>query len=406
MIALLLLPLLMMSRLQPVSPSSGALPPSPTTSAGAGPPCVQSGDGAAGLSLCFTGPQVSSVTSADKYPLAQHTSGFSLLFRGNNPEQKLVSANNLLENANFSQVDSQGELLDWGAVGLGMYTRTSDPVHTRPGGPRTAVIVNNTDGSVAGFEQYWTPATPTQAASPTLVIGGWSKLVSGTAPAKTGDYSLYVDILYEDGSNLPGSGSHSSFPLTAGSGWQYSLAKIDLGQKNVKHIVIYGLCRGFVGVAIFSELYLGIPPVGVVSLPFTKGSATPGDAGSVSIASTLAPPGWKETINLGAVFTNHPDHIRCDGSIAASPAAGQVHPGDKAVTIRFSLPLDAGGWKVFADADHSQLVPAGSSAEFEGFGLSQFGKLPGAVSRAPLFVIADSEKRGGLLAAFPMENTV
>ena len=110
---------------------------------------------------------------------------------------------------------------------------------------------------------------------------------------------------------------------------------------------------------------------------------------------------------MGAVFTNHHDHIRCDGSIATTPAAGQVHPADKAVSIRFSLPLNASGWKVFADADHSQLVPTGPSADvFEGFGLSQFGKLPGAVSRAPLFVIADSAKSGGLLAAFPMEHTV
>eukprot|EP01052_Picozoa_sp_SAG31_P047729 SAG31_NODE_9683_length_1242_cov_0.966754_1_plen_382_part_01 len=122
-------------------------------------PCVQSGDGAAGLSLCFTGPQVS-VTAADNHRLAEHTSGFSLLVHNDNAEPSLLNANNLLQNANFSQVDNQGELLDWGAVGLGMYTRTSDPAHTRPGGPGTAVIVNNTNGSVAGFQQYWIPATP------------------------------------------------------------------------------------------------------------------------------------------------------------------------------------------------------------------------------------------------------
>ena len=112
------------------------------------------------------------------------------------------------------------------------------------------------------------------------------------------------------------------------------------------------------------------------------------------------------TIGLGAVFANRHDHIRCDGSIATTPAAGQVDPGDKAVSIRFSLPLDASGWEVFADADHSQLVPKESSAAFQGFGLSPLGNLPGALSRAPLFVIADSKKGGGLLAAFPMENTV
>ena len=377
----------------------------PAAASAGGRPCVQSGDGAAGLSLCFTGPQVS-VSSADNYALANHTAGFSLLVHNDNPEPKLLNANNLLQNANFSQVDSEGELIDWGAVGLGMYTRTSDPAHTRPGGPGTAVIVNNSNGSVAGFEQQWAPATPAQAASRTLAIGGWSKLVSGAAPAKTGDYSLYLDILYTDGSNMPGSGSHSSFPLTAGSGWQYSLSTVDLGGKNISHISIYGLCRGFVGVAIFSELYFGVPPAGAEPTPFTQGSATPGDAGSVSISSTLKPPGWRETIGLGAVFTNHHDHIRCDGSIATTPAAGQADPGDKAVSIRFSLPLDASGWEVFADADHSQLVPAESSAAFQGFGLSPLGNLPGALSRAPLFVIADSKKAGGLLAAFPMENTV
>lgn len=125
-------------KVQGMASAAGATPIGET------PPCVQSGDDATGLSLCFTGPQVS-VTSANKRPLAEHTSGFSLLVHSNSTESKLLNANNLLQNANFSQVDSQGELLDWGAVGLGMYTRTSDPVHTRPGGPRTAVIVNNTN---------------------------------------------------------------------------------------------------------------------------------------------------------------------------------------------------------------------------------------------------------------------
>jgi hypothetical protein len=236
-----------------------------------------------------------------------------------------------------------------------------------------------------------------------MMIGGWSKLVSGDGGGSGEDYSVYADVLYADGSTLWG--QHASFPKTPGLGWQYSFTTIDLGGKKIANIVMYGLFRGCVGVAAFSELYLGVPPAGVEPLEFTQGSATPGDRGSVSISSTLSPPGWKETMQLGAAFTGHSDHIRCDGSLVTTPAPGQARPGDKAVSIRFSLPLDASGWKVFADADRFQQVPmVPSSSVFQGGGLSQFGSLPGSVSQSPLFVAADAKT--AVLGAFPMENTV
>ena len=71
------------------APVQGMTSAAGVTSAGGTPSCVQSGDDAAGLSLCFTGPQVSA-TSADKRPLAEHTSGFSLLVHSNTTEPKLL----------------------------------------------------------------------------------------------------------------------------------------------------------------------------------------------------------------------------------------------------------------------------------------------------------------------------
>ena len=126
-----------------------------------------------------------------------------------------------------------------------------------------------------------------------------------------------------------------------------------MGGKKIANVVVYGLFRGHGshGVAVFSEFYLGPPPATVQPMAFVKGAATPtshpGDTSSnISVASTLAPPGWKgETLELGAVFTGHSNHIRCDGSIAVTPAPGKAMStvSDKAVSLQFSMPLDARG---------------------------------------------------------------
>ena len=80
---------------------------------------------------------------------------------------------------------------------------------------------------------------------------------------------------------------------------------------------------------------------------------------------------------------------------------------DKAISLRFSLPLDASGWRVFGDADNYESVPSnGSSAIFAGSGLRQFGRLPNGISEAPLLVIADVNSDTAVMAAIPMESTV
>ena len=269
-------------------------------------------------------------------------------------------------------------------------------------------MVNNTNGSVAGFTQVWVPSSPAEAVASRLLLGGWSNLVSGgTWGSRDGeDYSVYADVAYADGTSLWG--QHAAFDTEPGRGWQYSFATIDLGGKKIASIAIYGLFRGHAGVAVFSELYLGLPPPSVKPAAFVAGAASatphPGDSNSsVSLASTLVPPGWGggETLALGAVFSGRPNHIRCDGSIVATPAAGTPTPAvaDKAVTLTFSMPVDARGWKVFADADNFDLVPSnGSSAVFGG--LYQFGQVPGSVSRSPLLVTASSDV--AVMAAIPM----
>jgi hypothetical protein len=121
-------------------------------------PCVQSGDG---LSVCFTGPQASATSAAGR-PLATHTAGFSLRVHTTDAEPTLLDANNLLRNANFTQSDKAGAKLpaDWAPYDQGMYTRTTDPLHTRPGGAGTAVLVNNSNGSGVGLDEGRKPGTP------------------------------------------------------------------------------------------------------------------------------------------------------------------------------------------------------------------------------------------------------
>ena len=271
--------------------------------------------------------------------------------------------------------------------------------------------MNNTNGSGAGFLQTWKPSSPAEAASPRLLLGGWSNLESGGADGGGEDYSIYADIAYADGTFL--FGQHAAFDIEPGRGWQYAYSTIDLGGKKYTSVVVYGLFRGHSGVAAFSEFYLGVPPVSTAPMEFIEGSATstphPGDCNSsVSVAASLAPASWNESIQLGAVFTGHPSHIRCDGSIALSPGAGTDLSAvdDKAVSLRFSFPVDAGGWKVYSDADHFDNVPtSGSTETFPGGKLRQFGKLPNAISQSPLLVTADPQ-HVTVIAAVPMEDFV
>ena len=118
-------------------------------------------------------------------------------------------------------------------------------------------------------------------------------------------------------------------------------------------------------VALFSEFYLGVPPASAAPLLFRTGSstATPhagGSNSSVSVAASLAPAGWRETVALSAVFSGHKSHIRCDGAVALVPPNGQPlsSVSERAVSLSFSFPVDAGGWRVFADADTCAAVRA------------------------------------------------
>lgn len=381
-------------------------------------PCVASDDG---LSLCFEGPYVSSSAVAGRTlaggqsPDGQNSAGFSMEVHSSGAEPTLLATNNLLVNPNFTDVNMSASgqpVVGWGAYGAGMFSRTTNPEWIRQGGPGTAIVVNNTNGSGAGFHQTWIPNTPAEATSSRLLLGGWSNLLSGGADGGGEDYSVYADIAYTDGTFL--FGQHAAFDIEPSRGWQYAYVSIDLGGKTVKNIDVLGLFRGHVGVALFSEFYLGIPPARAVPLEFRNGTSTSsphaGDYNSsVSVAASLAPSGWRETVALSAVFSGHSTHIRCDGAVAVVPRDGQSISAatERAISVSFSLPIDASGWRVFADADSFATVPNdknGSDQVFPGGGLRQFGKLPNPLSRDPFFVVANSA--AAVMAGVPMEKTV
>ena len=113
----------------------------PITAAGSGAdPCVASDDG---LSLCFSGPRVSS-TSGDGRPLGSSAAGFALLVHHTSQQPTLLAKSNLLINANFTTANATNAELpaEWGPYGLGLFERSTDPAHTRPGGPGFSVIVS------------------------------------------------------------------------------------------------------------------------------------------------------------------------------------------------------------------------------------------------------------------------
>ncbi|HID22452.1 MAG TPA: hypothetical protein EYP14_08625, partial [Planctomycetaceae bacterium] len=81
-----------------------------------------------------------------------------------------------------------------------------------------------------------------------LVIGLWSKAegVSGTPDT---NYSLYVDLVYEDGTPLWGQAA----PFSTGThDWEYREVTI-VPQKPIRQLTVYGLFRGHTGTVWFDD---------------------------------------------------------------------------------------------------------------------------------------------------------
>lgn len=342
------------------------------------------------------------------------------------------SGTELLANGDFEQV-SDGKLGHWAPGPKGFVLATGEG--------RSGSQALRCDNS-AGAGWYGASQSVTLNASNTLplVVRGWSKAanVSGSSDS---DYSLYLDVLYTDGTPLWGQTANFH---TGTHDWERCESVI-LPEKPVKSVTLHCLFRNHSGQVWFDNvsiaemrtegealLFQGVP-VMPVKTPRERVSNGKSPASVFATRDKLAlvmqdntivslkladnelaadsPSGFlirdvaansdfygfesgkcqELGLKLKAQFRGQADHIVVEGRL--SDTRGK----DRAVTLLFALPLDALGWRWGDDIRHSRRIE----------GQSEFSKLVsikcGATGTMSLYPLAAlSSQRDGLALAIDM----
>ena len=337
---------------------------------------------------------------------------------------------NLLRNSGFEEVQA-GQPTGWAAAPQG--------ASGAPGAGRngfSALVCNNPAG--AG----WFGASQAMELNRTnivpLVIRGWSRAENVSGSADSG-YSLYADIVYEDGSPLWGQTAEFSCGT---HGWE-QLECVILPEKPVRSVTLHCLFRGHAGTVWFDDLSIQetVPGGGAVlfqgvPMELNPGSVVGRTEGKRTILATRdrlkltrngdrisgldvdsrelaarAPSAFMARdaatgsdvygfsggecrelgLRLESRFTAEPDHIVVEGSLT-----DQQHK-DRAVTLLFALPIDATGWRWEDDIRRGRVIQG--SSEFHNEVATRCGAT-GTMSVYPVAVIHD--ERTGLAVAADM----
>jgi hypothetical protein len=272
-----------------------------------------------------------------------------------------------------------------------------------------------------------------------FIIRGWSK-ADNVSGSPDGGYSLYVDIVYADGTPLWG----QTADFTCGThDWEQRQFML-LPDKPVKSLTLHCLFRGHTGKAWFDDASVEevLTPVGAVlfqGVPLQRAAPQKPDLKAAprklstrnGLKLTLrdntimslqfdgkelsapSPSGFlardfaadsdvyaftggicKElALNLEANFTAAKDHLTIEGRVTDTTGR------DRAVTLLFALPLDATGWQWGDDARRSRLI--GGSGEFANTVSLRCGA-NGKMSLYPLAAVWN--ERAGLALALDMDH--
>lgn len=270
-----------------------------------------------------------------------------------------------------------------------------------------------------------------------LVIRGWSKAENVTGSPDNG-YSLYVDIVYADGTPLWG--QTASFRCGTHDWEQREF--VLLPDKPIKTLTLHCLFRGHTGKVWFDDVSLeeAATPSGAVmfqgvpvELPRAVGPTASGQKKSFatkdglqfalrgdSVASlrlggtelvASSPSGFlardfaanshlssfsngvcpELNLRVNARFTPKPDHVVVEGQVADTTGR------DRAITLLFALPIDATGWRWGDDVRQSRAIQGNDEfANLVNVGCGANGKM----SRYPLAAIWN--ERVGLALALDM----
>lgn len=306
-----------------------------------------------------------------------------------------------------------------------------------------ALVAENSD------TKSWSGASQTlglnQENPAPLRISGWSKAKDISGSRDSG-YSLYVDLVYRDGTTLWG--QTANFP-TGTHDWVRRELTI-IPQKAVKSLTIYCILRGHSGTALFDNisveelgaqgdttLFQGVPvavdsaasgePAGASKKSASRGDGTlePGkrqkhtrtadgldlswEGAAVQLAAPYPQPSalspvsgfLARDVTAGSdfhTFTNdrcpdlnlalkanileHPDHIEVQGRL--SDLSGK----DRAITLAFCLPISAEGWTWGDDINHSRVISG--KGDFANLTAVPCGAA-GAMSLYPIAAVASKE---------------
>ena len=272
-----------------------------------------------------------------------------------------------------------------------------------------------------------------------FIIRGWSKAENVSGSPDNG-YSLYVDIVYADGTPLWG----QTASFTCGTHDWEQRQFVLLPDKPVKSLTLHCLFRGHTGKVWFDDasveeiptpagtmLFQGVPLQGLIhEKPDPK--ATPGklstrdglkltlrDNTITSLQldgkelSAPSPSGFlvrdfaadsdvyafaggvcKELgLNLEVNFVPGQDHVAIAGRVTDTTGR------DRAITLLFALPLDATGWQWGDDMRQSRLI--GGSGEFANTVTLRCGA-NGKMSLYPLAAVWS--ERAGLALGLDMDH--
>lgn len=267
-----------------------------------------------------------------------------------------------------------------------------------------------------------------------LTVRGWSR-AEAVSGGTDNDYSLYVDLIYTDGTPLWGQTANFS---TGTHDWQSRELRI-VPEKPVRALTIYGLFRNHSGRVWFDDLSveeltadgeafvfqgtamtlgpvtnaptpppadteratgdglrLGLQGSRVVSVQLDgRELAAPGGGAGGFLVRDVAGDsnilGFTNGIcaalglRLETTVTEHPDHLAWEGTLT------NTRGGDRAILLLFALPLDGTGW-TWNDDVRRQRPISGSGEYFTGTGIGNGST--GAMSTYPLAAVHDA--RSGL----------
>lgn len=304
-----------------------------------------------------------------------------------------LGADNLLPNSSFEEL-AEGQAAGWipWQAGYDVDDRVS---HTGGRSVRCALAQADVQRGI-GYVIELNQTSPAP-----IVATAWSR-AEGVSGSPDSNYSLYLDLEYTDGTPLWG----QTAPFDCGThDWQKRTVTV-VPSKPVRRVNVYGIFRNKTGTVWFDDFTLmTLAPSAQATLfdsvPVLRSHQTAPPTGEVIVLTTddglqvridkdtgavLGPQGkvagffcrdvaagsdfrqprgtvqvtgntasWRAedealSLRLSAQVAAHRDHIVVHGEVEDTTGA------DRAVTVYFSLPLDAVGWTWFDDARRGRRI--------------------------------------------------